>query len=125
VETRREALIQVFKRSKLGVVALLPTPNHLESLPIKMFEYMGAGLPVIASDFPLWKQIVEENECGICVNPKDPNDILRGIKYLLENPQKADEMGKKGREIVLAKYNWNAEAFKLVQLYHQLAANIQ
>jgi len=51
------------------MVTLHPTPNHLESLPIKMFEYMAAGLPVIASDFPVWRDIVDRFQCGLLVDP--------------------------------------------------------
>jgi len=59
----------------------------------------------IASNFPLWKEIVEGNNCGICVNPLDTRDIAKAIKHLIDNPDEAREMGENGRKAVLEKYN--------------------
>ena len=86
----------------------------------KLFEYMRAGLPVIVTDFILWKEIIEENSCGICVNPNNINEIADAIKYLLDNPKIAKQMGKNGQKIVKEKYNWNMEAKKLINLYKSL-----
>jgi glycosyltransferase involved in cell wall biosynthesis len=81
---------------------------------------MSAGLPVIASDFPLWRGIIVENDCGICVNPLDPKSIAEAIDYLVENPGRAREMGENGRRLVQCKYNWPTEAKKLTSLYARL-----
>lgn len=100
-----------------GIVTLYPTINYIESMPIKMFEYMAAGLPVIASNFPLWKKIVEGLNCGICVDPKSPDAIADAINYLIEHPEKAREMGANGRQAIVDKYNWCNEEIKLWVLY--------
>ena len=81
---------------------------------------MAAGLPVIASNFPLWKEIVEKNKCGICVNPLNPREIAAAINWVLLNPTDAAEMGKNGSTAVLEKYNWEAESCKLIHFYEQL-----
>lgn len=86
----------------------------------KLFEYMKAGLPVICTDFILWKEVVEKNNCGICVNPKNINEIIAAIKYLSDNPNIAKEMGENGRNIVLQKYNWQFEEKKLLEIYQSL-----
>ena len=78
---------------------------------------MSAGLSVIASDFPLWRKILNDNSCGILVDPKDPEDIARAINYLFLNQEKAKEMGVNGRKAVLAKYNWYNESKKLFKFY--------
>ena len=83
----------------------------------KLFEYMLAELPVICTDFILWKEVVEKNNCGICVNPRNVNEIVDAIKYLIENPQVAKHMGENGRKIVLEQYNWKLEERKLLSLY--------
>jgi len=89
-------------------------------MPNKIFEYMIAGLPVIASNFPLWKEIVEGNNCGICVNPLDPKEIANAIKYLIDHPDEARAMGENGRRSVLEKYNWEKESEKLIRLYEEI-----
>lgn len=116
----RKGIADVFSRSGAGVVTLLPIQNYLVSLPVKMFEYMAAGLPVIASDFPLWKEIIEKNNAGICVNPEDPDSISHAIQSLLDNPTASEQMGQKGRKLVLEKYNWAIEEKKLLTGYRLL-----
>ncbi len=60
-------------------MTLHPTANYMVSLPIKMFEYMAAGIPVITSNFLLWREIVEGNDCGLCVDPLGPKAIATAI----------------------------------------------
>ena len=110
----------VLGRSIAGIVTFLPAPNHIEAQPNKMFEYMSAGLPVIASHFPLWREIVEGNECGICVDPTVPSSIAAAIDQLVGDPDLARKMGENGRSAVYERYNWGAEKKKLVALYDRL-----
>jgi glycosyltransferase involved in cell wall biosynthesis len=81
---------------------------------------MAAGLPVIASNFPLWKEIVEGNKCGLTVDPLNPKEIAQAIEYLIEHPELRQEMGENGRRAVIEKYNWEQEAEKLLALYQRL-----
>jgi len=81
---------------------------------------MVAGLPVVASNFPLWMEIIEGNNCGICVNPLEPKEIAKAVEYLIKHPDKAKEIGKNGRKAVLEKYNWENESKKLLEVYRQL-----
>jgi glycosyltransferase involved in cell wall biosynthesis len=116
----REEIRDIMARSIAGLVTLHPVPNYLESLPIKMFEYMSAGIPVIASDFPIWKNIIESTNCGVCVNPLDPKSIAKAINFLSKNPRKAKKMGLNGERAVVEKYNWNNEEKKLLDFYKNL-----
>ena len=111
---------EFLNKADAGIVCLHPIPNYLTSLPIKLFEYMLASLPVIASNFPLWKEIVEGNKCGLCVNPLDPKEIAEAIKYLIDHPDEAMQMGENGRKAVLEIYNWEKESEKLINLYEEL-----
>jgi glycosyltransferase involved in cell wall biosynthesis len=68
----------------------------------------------------LWRDILEEDECGICVNPLDPQDIANAINYLISHPEEAKRMGENGRRAVLEKYNWSIEEKKLIQFYEEV-----
>jgi glycosyltransferase involved in cell wall biosynthesis len=104
----------------IGLVCLRPLERYREALPVKMFEYMAAGLPVVASDFRLWKKILSENNCGLVADPRNPRKISDKIRYLIEHPQERLMMGKNGKKAVQAKYNWNIEAEKMLQKYQEL-----
>lgn len=117
----RDGVRGVLGRSFAGLVTLHPIINYLDSLPIKMFEYMSAGIPVIASDFPLWRGIVEGNGCGVCVDPLNARSIAEAIDYIFLNPELARTMGKNGRQAVLQQYNWGIEERKLLSLYATVA----
>jgi len=113
----RDQVRKVMGESVAGMVTLFPIPNYLDSLPIKMFEYMSAELPVIASDFPLWKSILEDSEAGRCVDPNSPQAIASAIRELVGAPETVEALGKSGRKAVLTKYNWPTEAAKLIHFY--------
>ncbi len=87
---------------------------------IKLFEFMAAGLPVICSDYRLWKEIVEGNNCGICVDPNDIEGIVKAICYILNNPDEAKKMGNNGRKAAVEKYNWGIQEKILLDLYKTL-----
>lgn len=116
----RKEVNELYGQSRCGFVLYQPAANHFEAQPIKMFEFMAAGLPFVASDFPLWKEIVDEEGCGICVNPTDVCAVSKACCSLLDNPYLAQEMGRKGRQLVMEKYNWNVEENKLLDLYKSL-----
>lgn len=116
----RKDMQRILGESIAGVVTFLPIPNHTDAQPNKMFEYMSAELPVIASDFPLWRQIVDDAGAGVCVDPQSSQAIANAIRGLLDDPAKVERMGKAGREAVLERYNWPNEAAKLVDFYKGL-----
>ncbi len=96
----REEVREIFNNCFAGLVVFYPVSNHIYAQPNKLFEYMAAGLSVIASDFPLWQEIIEKNNCGICVNPLKPDEIANAIDFLHNNPDKAKEMGERGKKLV-------------------------
>lgn len=117
----RTEIVSLFRNSFAGLVTLHPTESYKNALPVKMFEYMAAGLPVICSDFPLWREIVEGNDCGLCVDPKNPKMIAEAIDYLFSKPEVAENMSRNGVSAVLSKYNWSIEEAKLITLYRSLS----
>ncbi|WP_231856954.1 glycosyltransferase [Synechococcus sp. MIT S9509] len=116
----RKQAYEIMYSSLAGFVLYDNLPNHTNAMPNKLFEYMSAGTAIIASDFPLWKDIIANANCGICVNPHDPQQISDAIAFLQNNPQRAVEMGKNGRSAVASSYNWSSEERKLISLYSQL-----
>jgi glycosyltransferase involved in cell wall biosynthesis len=117
----RAGVQRAMARAMAGLVTLHPVVNYLDALPVKMFEYMAAGLPVIASRFPLWQEIVEGNGCGVCVDPGDPAAIAAAIDHFCRHPQLARRMGENGRRAVHTRYNWRGEADKLAAFYDRLS----
>jgi len=78
---------------------------------------MAAGLPVIASNYPLWETIVEGSKCGICVDPLNVQEISDAISYIINHPSDAQKMGCNGQKAVAEKYNWAIEEMKLINVY--------
>jgi len=111
---------RIIARCHIGMAILAPDQNYVESYPTKLFEYMALGIPVIASNFPLYRTIVETEQCGICVNPLRVEEIAQAILYLLRNPAIARKMGESGKLAVEKKYNWNVEKVKLLEFYEQI-----
>ena len=116
----RRMVNQIYGKAVAGLVLYKSRKNHMESQPIKMYEYMAAGLPVVCSNFPAWEKIMKETGAGIFVNPENPEEVAEAIRYLLHNRDKAQEMGRKGRKAVEQKFSWDMEEKKLNQLYHEL-----
>ena len=116
----RQQSHDVVNMCKIGIVTYLPEENHIASQPNKLFEYMAAGIPVIASHFPLWRCIVEENHCGICVDPENPREIAEAIRVILANDDQARTMGENGRKAVEEKYNWSAQEQIMLSVYERL-----
>lgn len=116
----REEVSVLLSRCMAGLVTFHPLSNHVSAQPNKMFEYMSAGIPVIASNFPLWREIVEGNDCGLCVDPLDPKAIAQAIDFIINNPERARQMGEDGQRAVQTRYNWGVEEAKLLKVYAQV-----
>jgi glycosyltransferase involved in cell wall biosynthesis len=104
----------------MGLVIFQPAENHIESQPNKLFEYLSAGLPIVASNFPLWREIVEGNGVGIVVDPTNSQEVADAISFLLKNPELCAEMGGRARALIEARLNWNVEARKLIEFYRRI-----
>jgi hypothetical protein len=117
----RTGIARLMANARAGLVVLHPNRCFVDAYPIKMFEYMAAGLPVVASDFPLYREILEDGRCGCLVPPADPAALARAIEWIFDHPAEAREMGEHGRRRVERLYNWQVEREKLVSLYRRLA----
>ena len=106
--------------ARAGIVTFWPARCHFHCQPNKLFEYMAAGLPVVASHFPHWRGIVEGAGCGLLVDPRDPRAIAQAIEWLLAHPEEAEQIGRRGRAAAAARFNWQRESQRLLQLYDRL-----
>lgn len=103
-----------------GLALLKPVGDYPDSYTTKLFEYMALGLPVVTSDFPLYRAVVEQFQCGFCVSPYDSAQITDALIYLIEHPDEARTIGQRGRKAVETHFNWDTEALKLLNFYERL-----
>jgi glycosyltransferase involved in cell wall biosynthesis len=111
---------QIIALSEVGLVILPSLSVFQQSLPIKLFEYMACGVPVVGSKLPAIERVIDRNRCGLLVNPMDVEDIARAITHLLEHPEEARSMGSRGRRAIEEKYNWSHMEVRLLDVYGQL-----
>ncbi|HEX6145039.1 MAG TPA: glycosyltransferase [Geminicoccaceae bacterium] len=111
-------------RARVGLVLLHPVPHYSANYPVKLFEYMASGLPVVASDLPLCREVVESAGCGLLVDPRDPAAIAAAVAWLLEHPGEAEAMGARGGRVVRERYSWAGEGQALLGYYARLGAPV-
>lgn len=116
----RESLIRLQKNALAGLALLSELPNHIEAFPTKIFEYMAGGIPVIGSDFPNWKLLIEANEAGLCVAFNDVEALKSAMNILVAHPKKAQKMGENGKNVIFRKMNWKQEEKKLIKVYENI-----
>ncbi len=116
----KQEVLKILQEVKIGLVPLHKTEKYLGAYPVKLFEYMNAGIPVIINQIPMWEEIVLGENCGLSVDTTNPGEFAKAIEYLLKNPEKAKELGMNGYRAVREKYNWQNEAEKLIEIYKEL-----
>ena len=116
----RENFPAIMSGCAVGLVLFHPLRANIEAWPNKLFEYMAAGLPLIASDFPMWRELIQSTGCGVVVDPLNPKEISDAMSFIFSNPQRAVAMGNAGRSAVLSTYNWEPEGERLVSFYDRI-----
>lgn len=114
----RKRLISLLSRAVAGAMVLNRSQYYQ---PTKLYEYWAAGLPVIATRFPQWLSLVEDQKAGICVDPWNIDEIAAAMRRLADSPAEARTLGENGRRLVETRYSWEKEAEKLLALYRRLA----
>jgi glycosyltransferase involved in cell wall biosynthesis len=107
----------------IGVAPIVPTTlNNAYSLPNKLFQYMAAGLPVLASALPQLTEIVEGSDAGVTVDTRDVPALAAALHSLLADRDRLREMGGNARRAVQERYSWERSATTLRSVYQRLAA---
>jgi len=115
-----DEMIATLYQSSIGIIVPHPIERYKTNYPVKLFEYMASGMPVIASAEGESATFVEEADCGILVDPLKPEQIKDAILKLSTNRELAGAMGARGRKLIFEKYNWESESDKLIQLHTRL-----
>ena len=116
----RAGVAELLARARVGMLLFHPLSNHVNAVPTKLFEYLAAGLPVIVSDFPSWRELIEREECALFVNPLSPASVAEALLWLFRHPAQAAQMGENGRRAVAENYNWERESERLLAVYAEL-----
>ena len=108
-----------YRTADVGLALLHPHPNYLHSLPTKFYEYLHYGLPILCSDFPLWRTFIEQHGCGAVVDPKDPEAILRVLKSWSDDPARYTRLAAAAATAAPA-FHWSHMETHLLNLYMRL-----
>lgn len=112
---------RILEKSTIGIILFQPVHyNSMMGIPNKLFDYMAAGIPVVASNLPNISKIINDANCGILVDPNDETTIVNALEYLFEHPDEAEKLGKNGKEAVRLKYNWENMEQRLFGIYNKL-----
>lgn len=106
----------VIRRSDAGLVLFHPLPNHVEAQPTKLFEYMASGKPFVASDFLVWRELLETFDCGYFVDPLDVDGLIAVIEEIAADPGAARARGARGRRALVEHFTFESESERLTQL---------
>ncbi|MEW9698211.1 glycosyltransferase [Paenibacillus sp. SI8] len=115
----REEIDHTYKQGHwhAGIALFPPTEHYMKKELTKFFEYMNAGLPLLCSNFPSWKEFVDKHKCGITVDPYDKEAVSKAIMYLKNNPEEAAQMAQNGRKAVM-ELSWTSQEQILVDFYN-------
>ena len=115
-----EAVGSYLRRAAVGWVPWQPVAKNQKNIPTKLFEYMAHALPVVSSDLDSTRPFVQHGETGYRVAATDPAAHADAVRRLLQEPQLARTMGRRGQELVRTRYNWDAMEERLLAFYEEL-----
>lgn len=106
--------------SHLHELDMFVLPSRAENLPVAILEAMAHGLPVIATRVGGVAELVLDGETGLLIEPEDPGGLARAITALAQQPERAEQMGRRGAQRAAAEFNATMLAPRMVQLYDDL-----
>ncbi|MGQ9880688.1 MAG: glycosyltransferase [Armatimonadota bacterium] len=102
-------------KAHVGVIPHERNEHIDHTMPNKVYDYMAIGLPIIVSDAPPTKRIVEETGCGLVFRSQDAEDLAEKV-LMLRNPTLRAEMGARGRKAVEDRYNWSVDGQRFLEV---------
>jgi glycosyltransferase involved in cell wall biosynthesis len=118
----REEVVELCKQATIGVVAHLPESQGDVAWPVKMFEYMASGLPLVYTTLSAMVQLADQNEIGIAVDPFDIDALTSAFRCLATSPERSARCGEVGRQLIRTRYHWNVVEPLLLEHYGRLVA---
>ena len=115
-----EDIPAMLERAGFGISFLRSLPRYTMAIPIKVYEYMAAGIPVIASRFQDTSRLLNAERCGITAEPGSAQSLSDAVCEVLEDTKKAEMMGENGRLAVEQRYNWENESKILIRAYERI-----
>ena len=112
-----EQIAAQLQQCDIALAVLQPIPRYVAALPVKLFEYMACGLPVVISDFPANREVVAAADCGLLVDPANLDAVSEALARLLADPSEARRLGENGRRAFETRYNWQALEPRLLAVY--------
>lgn len=113
--------LQHVANSDVGMLVIHRGRSKENSSPLKMFEYMAFGLPIIASDFEYWKKTLGRKEsCALYVDPEDPKDIANKMEQLIKNKDLWENLSKIAKDR-WKYYTWESIENELIDFYRAIS----
>jgi glycosyltransferase involved in cell wall biosynthesis len=103
-----------YHHADIGLLPFRDTPHIRVTLANKLFDYMAAGLPVVAVDVPPMRRVLEETQAGVLYPPNDVRELARAIVELLADPSRRATLGANGRRAVITHYSWRQDEARLL-----------
>lgn len=122
--TDQRIALSYARQATVGLALLKPVGDYPDSYTTKLFEYMALQVPVVTSDFTLYRHVIDTHSCGICISPYDAKALAEALTWLIEHPKERQEMGNRGRKAVEDFYNWAGEETILLEYYASLQTKI-
>jgi glycosyltransferase involved in cell wall biosynthesis len=94
------------------------------TMPNKLFQFMMLGLPVVVSDDPALRRVVEDTQGGLVFEQEDSKTFARQVIRLAQDPVMRNKLGDNGRKAVQEKYNWDQTVQLLLELYRNLKKRV-
>jgi glycosyltransferase involved in cell wall biosynthesis len=116
----KEKTDELVKKADLGLIPHIRSEQSDNSSPNKLFDYMAAGLPVLASNCNSVKRVINETNIGMTYIFDSPSDFASVIKRLYNDHEKRVILASNGKKAVTERYNWELGSISLVNLYSGL-----